>query len=55
MLDTDGMIEGCEREFHALQALCLLSRGICDWFSENLVEREIVHMDVRRFSYLLQN
>ena len=50
MLETDDTIEQCEREFQALQPLCLLSRGIRGRFSENLVDRDIIHLDVSRFS-----
>ena len=52
MLDTDDMIERCECEFQALQPLC---RGIRGIFSENLVDRDIIQLDVSRFLYLLQN
>ena len=55
MLDTDATVKRCEREFQALQPLCLLSRSIRGRFSQNLVERDIVHLDVNRFLYLLQN
>ena len=38
-----------------LRALCLLCCGIRSWFSEKLVDRDIIHLDVSRFSYLLQH